>query len=774
MRAVPGGETDKSTLYPTLANDQPVLTNSSSPPPYMIHSHPPDETMHQHTMVTMATPTDKSRMTRDGPAVLHQHPLLTIRNGPVSIAYSGPMYKTARENDTDDLRGSSRTPGKWTEMVIEGRSGPGAIMGREPLDPSRNSSRRHRDEEPCRTVRSTRRQGGIRQRYEEESWNRGDYREGEETQYEEMLSDTEDESYSNREAHTRARYQERRNDDRARNWPRDPDNLGYGMESGRRGREMEEAHQDDTRQDQQREPNNRQDLIPGQRSERQTWTQGESSLLMGCDTEEEPPRDDREDTFRENQVVGKSQTLRLDTRVKSLPPPLVTHHSMTTRPRRPDPWSPITSDHPQAMGCTPNPRNSSQFNTPNRDRSIDCSASQTRPCRLRQYTIEDFMAPLLTDGAGREVYTPWGHRDMHTLANSLPPLTAGAQAWVRKFEMETSGDNLALGDVRAIISRTHGPRRTNELERLAGTTNLADRTPLDPYRNHLWNCLRELFPGDMKKAGISNIHIKPEENIYQYIQRAEDLWVDRNDGRPSDSRIGLQMFQEALIKGLTPAVQKTLKMVASLDYMKWDRWVEQLVHHYHLDQERQEEKSGEYEDLKLVLLKMKIKEQADLNKKAKNTQEPSTMMPLATTPPAPQASAPTTSNTAPQVAYQASVPVTPVPNAIPTVVYQVPAPQGITPPGGQAFNYPGLPYALPPQQYGQTQYQNQGYRGRGRRGRGGTRLPSLECFYCGQLGHWMRDCPIRISQIPPPQQLEPQNPQQGPPPPGAPMYPVHQ
>ncbi|KAK0132327.1 hypothetical protein N1851_032800 [Merluccius polli] len=379
------------------------------------------------------------------------------------------------------------------------------------------------------------------------------------------------------------------------------------MESGRRGREIEEADQDDNRQDQEREPNNRQDIIPGQRSDRRTWTQGESSLRTWCDMEEEPPRDDREDTYRENQVAGKSQTLRLGTRVKRLPPPLVTHHSMTTRSRRPDPQSPITSDHPQAMGYTPNPRNSSQFNTPNRDRSTNHPASQTRPCRPRPYTMEDFMAPLLTDGVGRAVYTPWGHRDMTTLANSLPPLSAGAQAWVRKFEKETSGDNLALGDVRAIISRVHGARRTIELERLAGTTNLADRTPLDAYRNHLWDCLRELFPGDMKKAGISNIHITPEENIYQYIQRAEDLWVDRNDGRPSDSKIGLQMFQQALIKGLTPAVQKTLKMVASLDYMSWEQWVEQLVHHYHLDQEKQEEKSGEYEDLKLQLLKMKIK-----------------------------------------------------------------------------------------------------------------------------------------------------------------------
>ncbi|KAK0150625.1 hypothetical protein N1851_008262 [Merluccius polli] len=508
MRAVPGGETDQRTLYPTLADDLPVLTNSSAPPPYMTHSQPPNETMHQHTMVTMAPPTDESRMTREGPAVLHQHPLLTIRNGPVSIAYSGPMYKTAGDNGNGDLRRKRRTPGKWTEEVIDGRSGPAAIIGGEPLDPSMNSRRRHRDEEPGRTVRSIPRQGGIREKYEEESWNREDYRKGEEARYEEMLSDTEDKSPSNREAHTRARYQERGEDDRVRDWTMDPDSLGYRMESRRRGREIEEADQEDNRQDQEREPNTRQDIVPGQKSDRRTWIQGESSLRTWCDMEEEAPRDDREDTYRENQVAGKSQTLRLGTRVKRLPPPSVTHHSMATRSRRSD---------PQAMGYTPNPRTSSQYNTPNRDRTTDCPASRTRPCRPQPYTMEDFMAPLLTDGVGRAVYTPWGHRDMTTLANSLPPLSAGAGAWIRKFETETSGDNLGIGDVRAIIGRAHGARQTIELERMAGTTNLADRTPLDAYRNHLWICLRELFPANTKKAGISNIHIKPEENIYQYI-----------------------------------------------------------------------------------------------------------------------------------------------------------------------------------------------------------------------------------------------------------------
>ena len=130
--------------------------------------------------------------------------------------------------------------------------------------------------------------------------------------------------------------------------------------------------------------------------------------------------------------------------------------------------------------------------------------------------------------------------------------------------------------------------------------------------------------------------MKPEENVYQYIQRAEDLWVDRNDQTPYYNDLAIQTFQRELIQGLKPTVQKTLKLVASLDYMPWDQWVEQLVHHYYLDQDKEEDKGNELEELRIQLVKMKIKEQADLNKKAKNTQEPLTMMPLATQTPTPR------------------------------------------------------------------------------------------------------------------------------------------
>ena len=51
-----------------------------------------------------------------------------------------------------------------------------------------------------------------------------------------------------------------------------------------------------------------------------------------------------------------------------------------------------------------------------------------------------FVAPLLIDAEGRAAYTPWGQRDMATLAFHLPPLPVGASAWIRRFE--TSGDLL--------------------------------------------------------------------------------------------------------------------------------------------------------------------------------------------------------------------------------------------------------------------------------------------------------------------------------------------
>ena len=73
--------------------------------------------------------------------------------------------------------------------------------------------------------------------------------------------------------------------------------------------------------------------------------------------------------------------------------------------------------------------------------------------------VANLLAPLMTDAWERETYSPWGHRNRIALGYRLPLITEGAAAWIRTFEEETSGDVLAIGDIRAIIDRAHGSKK---------------------------------------------------------------------------------------------------------------------------------------------------------------------------------------------------------------------------------------------------------------------------------------------------------------------------
>ena len=250
----------------------------------------------------------------------------------------------------------------------------------------------------------------------------------EETRYHDKYRDIE-ESHSNREAHTRARYQERDDENRLRDQVMDPDGEGCRMESTRRASEIEEMDRERNSRDRDGEIGARRDtqrtlggdIVPEQRGNYQSWTQSRSPLRTRCDQGEEIPREDQEEHLEK----GQSQTFRLGTRANKLPPSAEICHSMMTRSRTLDPQGPTTLDRPLAMGPASDIRTPTQFNTP-RGHIIDRLTSLTRSGGPQPYTTEDFMAPLLTDGAGREAYTPWGHRDMTTLANRLTTTYSGS------------------------------------------------------------------------------------------------------------------------------------------------------------------------------------------------------------------------------------------------------------------------------------------------------------------------------------------------------------
>ena len=148
-------DTDLCTLYPSLANDLPAPADTLAPPPYVTHSNQPDESRCQHAMVSLNLPMDKSQMVREDTATSHQYPLLFIRNGPVSIEYSGLTHTKMGNNEEDDQKRTKWTSRNWTNEVIEGRSGPAAIIGGEPLSPPMIPPRRHQDEGKGKAVRPT-------------------------------------------------------------------------------------------------------------------------------------------------------------------------------------------------------------------------------------------------------------------------------------------------------------------------------------------------------------------------------------------------------------------------------------------------------------------------------------------------------------------------------------------------------------------------------------------------------------------------------------------
>ena len=321
----------------------------------------------------------------------------------------------------------------------------------------------------------------------------------------------------------------------------------------------------------------------------------------------------------------------------------------------------------------------------------------------------DLMAPLMTDAWDRKIFSCWGHRERHVLARRLPSITAGAPAWIRTFEEETSGDVLAIGGVRAILGKAHGSDKTIELERMTHTTHVPDKAPFDIYRNAFWDNLKRQYPPDLSAVGIQGLAIKPEETIHDYVRRAEILWADKNDCSPYESSLANNTFRKAVLSGLPPEAQTGLETVVGLCVKPKAEWMEHLIHHLNLSKKKQAKKDhdGGLREIFKQMCRVNIEKDVEMTrqlKKAEEDQDYENMMSLM-------------SEAVPQV--------TPLPEWLR---------QGNEPTAYAAYVADAM------QQSGQ-QRQNQPHRGGGA-GRGGDRpMRQFPCMHCNQMGHWIRNCP---------------------------------
>ena len=206
------------------------------------------------------------------------------------------------------------------------------------------------------------------------------------------------------------------------------------------------------------------------------------------------------------------------------------------------------------------------------------------------------------------VYTPWCHRNMKYLYTSLPPIAGGANAWIRSLENSTVADNLAMGDVRAILTKSTSVPATRQIEHAAGTSHLPDAHPFDPHRPRYWEAIRAAYPTRNAATCVAGLERKHGENGHAYITRARTMWADGFGNLPEPGSTEEMMLRLAIIKGLPTECQTRLEDVVSLAGLDPGPWQETVCHAIEREQKNEKLTEEKGREAQRRLVEMQLQE----------------------------------------------------------------------------------------------------------------------------------------------------------------------
>ncbi|KAI2643853.1 Retrovirus-related Pol polyprotein from transposon TNT 1-94 [Labeo rohita] len=302
-------------------------------------------------------------------------------------------------------------------------------------------------------------------------------------------------------------------------------------------------------------------------------------------------------------------------------------------------------------------------------------------------------------------YVPWASQDLEGLVTRLPDIHEGAGKWIKVFEEETMGKLLAAGDIKALLAKTIGGAKMEEilqasdLER-AVNSHYIDGTIFDAFRPAVWQTLRAEYPIRLDPKSLKGEQLGETENPTAYVQRQLKRWKQETEGNPERDPLMATLFRNAVIDAMPLAVKSRLE----------DVWSNTENEQKLKNQEKELQRKLTQLQLEKLTRKNKKKIQAPVKKE--ESEQMTVMAPVNAPPPAIQSSPP------------AAVP--PNPHQIPVPVINI--------------------YTQQPESTGWKRKPAQGgQRGRGRPYTG----PPGVCWGCGQPGHNKNDCPTNPWQQPP-------------------------
>ncbi|KAK3570010.1 hypothetical protein QTP86_009155 [Hemibagrus guttatus] len=220
--------------------------------------------------------------------------------------------------------------------------------------------------------------------------------------------------------------------------------------------------------------------------------------------------------------------------------------------------------------------------------------------------------PLIIKG-GDTAYIPWTFMDMTGLIGRLPSICDGAQKWITWFKEQTTGQHLALGDIKAILSQTLGKAKMTEILDQADLKKTADDPhydhPLGPWKTAIWDAMRKTYPTKTDPGKVEKVKLGDDEGVAQFILKLQTIWREEMDAPWDETAASQALFKVMLKRALPSEVQEQLEIVVGLNAMPWDTFEANIIHYVELHRKKEREARKAAENLLMQLHKAQLGEQ---------------------------------------------------------------------------------------------------------------------------------------------------------------------
>ena len=207
--------------------------------------------------------------------------------------------------------------------------------------------------------------------------------------------------------------------------------------------------------------------------------------------------------------------------------------------------------------------------------------------------------PILVEGQ-QVHFQPWGSQDLEGVISRLPNIINGASKWIRTYEELTVGKLIAVGDLKALLTRVLGLSKIEFVLRNGGLNILDgkyDETTLDHCRGALWATLRREFPVRMDPKSMRGLPIGDTENPASYLQAQVDRWRMETDEDPEIHPVFSVMFRNSVIETLPSQIKAKLEDVVGLftsgSHKDFNDHLVHAVDEYRQNKQRIQEQSKE-------------------------------------------------------------------------------------------------------------------------------------------------------------------------------------